>query len=218
MKMYRMGVLASLAVTVFLTVLTGLLTANELKDDDRVATTQEAAAAMSQEAKAATAKLKTISESREAGNLAEIGRLIEAGADVNLRNSLGVTPLFMASRYGHAGVVELLLANKADVNVVRKTDGVTSLMVASQDGHTEVVDLLLANKADVNAARTDGATPLFMASVYGHAEIVKLLLAAGANVHAKASKAGKDHTPLSMAKKRGHTEVVELLNKHGVKR
>ena len=271
MKMYRMGI-GSFGVAVFLTMLTGVLTAGEWTVGDRVVTTREAAVQagtktlttvpagttldvtavngdwvavgvqrdgeeitgwihvkhlapaghaagpMSQQAKAATARLKTISESPEAGDLAEIGRLIEAGADVNLRNRFGTTPLFMASQNGHTGVVKLLLANKADVNAALKTDGRTPLFMASQNGHTWVVKLLLANKADVNVARkTDDVTSLFAASYNGHTEIVKLLLAAGANVHAKVSMAGKDYTALSIAKQGGHTEVVELLKKHGAK-
>jgi ankyrin repeat protein len=36
--------------------------------------------------------------------------LIEHGADPNLGNSLGTAPLATASRYGHGGVVQVLLA------------------------------------------------------------------------------------------------------------
>jgi ankyrin repeat protein len=165
------------------------------------------AARMSEQAKAATARLKTISKFREAGDLAEIGRLIEAGADVNLRNSFGVTPLWMASQGGHTEVVKLLLASKADVNVAY-TDGRTPLWQASLNGHTEVVKLLLANKADVNAVHTDGRTPLWMASQEGHTEVVKLLLANKADVNAKKTTGT---TALWIASQEGHTEVVKLL-------
>ncbi len=160
MKAHRMALGVSSAVAVFLTVLAGLLTANEW----------EAAAPMSEDAKAATAKLKTISESTEAGDLAEIERLIEAGADVNLRNCSGVTPLMMASQNGHTEVVNLLLANNADVNAADKTNGVTALWMASHNGHTKVVKLLLANKAEVNAAHTDGRTPLWLTAHTGRTE------------------------------------------------
>ncbi len=76
--------------------------------------------------------------------------------------------------------IKVLLANKADVNVVRKTDGLTPLFMASQEGYVEGVELLLANNADVNAATIDdGTTPLYMAKQEHHAEVEKLLLAAG---------------------------------------
>ena len=193
MKVYRNGVGGSFVVAVFLTVLTGVLTAAEWYAGDRVVTTREAVVGVGGRELATvptgimlrvkdvngdwvwvdvqrggktitgwihvgnlasiegvTARLKTISESREAGDLAEIGRLLRAGADVNVRNKFGVTPL----------------------------------MGASQEGHSEVV---------------------------------KLLLTAGTDVHAGVSEAGKDYTPLSVAKKAGHTEAVELLKKHGAK-
>jgi len=106
----------------------------------------------------------------------------EYGVDANCSTSetieeepkKGITVLEWAARKGHIEVVELLLANKADVNA-SDTDGFTPLYVAAQNGHTEVVELLLANKADVNACRTSGDKPIDAARRNHHSEIVKLL-------------------------------------------
>ena len=98
--------------------------------ETNVMTNRGSACPISEQVKAATARLKTVTEPGNAGDLAEIGRLLEAGADVNVRNKFGVTPLMMASKEGHAEIVKLLLANKADVNAAH-TDGRTPLMVAS---------------------------------------------------------------------------------------
>ncbi|MCK5644078.1 MAG: ankyrin repeat domain-containing protein, partial [Gammaproteobacteria bacterium] len=153
--------------------------------------------------KAATIELKILSESMTREDIGKIQEAIQAGADVNVRNKYGVTPLMMASQNGHVEVVKLLLAAKANVNAVDKTDGVTPLLIASVKGHTEIVKLLIAAKADVNAVRkTDGVTPLFMASRDGHTEIVKLLLAAAkANVNAADKTDGV--TPLLIASVKG---------------
>ena len=56
-------------------------------------------------------------------------------------------------------LVELLLANGADVNAKNK-QGNTPLVGAVWMDHRDVVELLLANKADVNARDNDGKTPL----------------------------------------------------------
>ena len=160
--------------------------------------------------KAATIKLKILSESMTGKDIAKIQEAIRAGADVNVKNKYGVTPLCIASQNAHAEIVKLLIAAKADVNVADKTDGVTPLYMASQKGHAEIVRLLLAAKADVNVARkTDGVTPLSMASQGGHAEIVKLLIAAKTDVNAARKTDGV--TPLGIALQESHTEIVKLL-------
>ncbi|CAE7610397.1 unnamed protein product [Symbiodinium sp. CCMP2456] len=53
------------------------------------------------------------------------------------------TLLFWASRFGHVGIVTLLLGARADQDTVFGDDGLTALSVAAGDGHVEIVRLLL---------------------------------------------------------------------------
>ena len=55
-----------------------------------------------------TIKLKVLSEDMKASDIDEIRSLIDAGADVNVINEHGTTPLCMASSYDHTEIVELL--------------------------------------------------------------------------------------------------------------
>lgn len=72
------------------------------------------------------------------GHRAVVKVLIDAGADVNTRDTsnrlhLG-TPLFLAARNGHASVVHQLI--KAGANVHLSTsDGLTPLAIAKNYGH-----------------------------------------------------------------------------------
>ena len=68
--------------------------------------------------------------------------LLEAGADVNAKNTYGETALLEAvvSLRSHDFVKALLEAG-ADVNA-KDNDGKTALMLADENGHTEMVELL----------------------------------------------------------------------------
>ena len=75
-----------------------------------------------------------------------IKRHLTAGTYVNAKGMMGVTPLHEAVRYGHKGVVELLIAEGADVNAKLVGDGPhkgkTPLDVANETNRTEIVNLL----------------------------------------------------------------------------
>ena len=54
----------------------------------------------------------------KAGNIEAVKQHLAAGADVNEKNQLGRTSLHAAAYRGHTVVVELLVANDADVNAL----------------------------------------------------------------------------------------------------
>merc|ERR1712224_672395 len=89
----------------------------------------------------------------------------------------GSTPLFIASRYGYAGVARILIQNGADVDhSVAFHKGATSLFCASTFGHTEVVIALIQAGASIDQATDQGEVPLSIASVQGHSGVVKALV------------------------------------------
>jgi ankyrin repeat protein len=64
---------------------------------------------------------------------------------------------------GHEEIVELLIAEGADVNA-RDNYKWTPLNYAAHGGHKEIVELLIAAGADVNARDKDGKTPFDVSS------------------------------------------------------
>jgi ankyrin repeat protein len=108
-----------------------------------------------------------------------------------------------AAQTGPKSVIELLIANGADVNA--KPRGSTPLHYAATSVHTDVAELLLAHKASINAKDSIGRTPLHNAVMNGNKEVAELLLANKADVNARDNYG---LTPLHLA---GHKDVAELL-------
>ena len=103
-------------------------------------------------------------EAASEGNIQAVKQHLAAGTDFELRcTACGLTVLGHAAWGGHKEIVELVIAEGADVNAKRNT-GVTPLHHAARNGHKEVAELLIANGADVNAKIEGGShkgnTPL----------------------------------------------------------
>lgn len=84
-------------------------------------------------------------------------------------------PLEVAAKYGHAGLVRLVLERGANIH---DTDDVhmTALHLAASGGHQEVVAFLLTKGAQAATRDNSGQTPLITASGIGHLGVVRLLL------------------------------------------
>ncbi|HXC30472.1 MAG TPA: ankyrin repeat domain-containing protein [Stellaceae bacterium] len=86
------------------------------------------------------------------GNLQIMAILYKAGADINIRNNVGDSPLDLAAQHDQLEAVKLLLEMKARVNDQDK-NGMTALMFAAKIGDVEMVRYLLDGGA--NASTSD---------------------------------------------------------------
>jgi ankyrin repeat protein len=82
------------------------------------------------------------------GNLEEVERLLDNGANINEKREDGITALMGAAFEGHQDVVSFLLAKGADVhvrddNVYGRSGGATACDLAAQKGHKDIVRLLV---------------------------------------------------------------------------
>ena len=71
--------------------------------------------------------------------------LIEAGADVNIRDEDGSTALMCAAEHGHMEIVKHLLHHPDTDVSVKDNDGLTALAVAMEAGHRDVGVVLYAS-------------------------------------------------------------------------
>ena len=114
------------------------------------------------------------------GNVEEARRRIQAGALVNAKTVLGITPLMKAAVLGHADMVALLLKSGADVNARDLLDN-TPLIAAVVSGKQEVVKMILDAGADLKVhSRKTGGTALELAEKLGRDQIAVMLRQAGA--------------------------------------
>jgi len=117
------------------------------------------------------------------GNAEAVGKLLSAGAALELKGADGETALHLAAWGGNVRCLELLIRGGAGLGS-KDNDDMTPLMHAAWNGRLEAVETLLRAGAKVDAMDTNGATSLMLAAEEGHADVLRILqkAAAGATV------------------------------------
>ena len=133
--------------------------------------------------------------------------LLEHGAEVEVGDRYGTTPLVWAVRGGHLDIVTQLLRAGAKLDTLGMYAW-SAVLLAATGGHEDVMKTLLEHSPNVNIVNQDGATALAMACKEGNLRIVQQLIAAGASVNLQ-DKFGD--TALVVASKAGHAAIVDLL-------
>ncbi len=114
------------------------------------------------------------------GDIAEVQRLLKAGADVHAKSNYGATALSLAAERGDAAILRVLLKAGANANAA-SDEGQTALMVVARTGNLDAAKELLRAGADVNAReRWGGQTALMWAAAAQQPAMLSLLLKHGA--------------------------------------
>ena len=140
--------------------------------------------------------------------------LLEAGADMNLCDTWGRTPLHIAAARGDTEMVKLLLEAGADLNY-RNNKGETAIFSAAEcHSTTETITLLADAGADINAQDNCGRTALSSAVLCRNKNAVKILLDMGCSPDIP----GRDRAPaIADAVVNGSGEIVEMMVNAGAK-
>lgn len=164
--------------------------------------------------------------------------LVDHGADINIADKDGVTPLQHAQARGFKEI-ELILnralardmqmitaAGQGDIETVkqllqhgasvhaRDANGMTALIAAAYRNDLAVTDALIEAGADVNVQDNTQQSAYLIATSDGYLELMKRTLQAGANIHSTDSYNG---TGLIRAADRGHVEIIQELLKTDIK-
>lgn len=160
----------------------------------------------------------------EVNKAAMLRTLLEHGANPNLTDQLGWTPLMVATYYGSTSAVNILLQKGADVNL-KNQGGATALTIAEAHGNSRIADLLIkagGKRSDTQPSLEalgreyterkdeipDAWNELMKATFFGETGKVKSLLKAGSNPNEPLSSETK-LTAFYLALQNGNPELVE---------
>ncbi|HEY0562586.1 MAG TPA: ankyrin repeat domain-containing protein [Methylophilus sp.] len=103
--------------------------------------------------------------------------LLNAGADVNAIDRMGMSPLLLAcgkTSQGYKELAELLINKGANINIQDKL-GYTPLLLSLSGGDVGIAMLLIERGADITAKTRDGENALSLAEKADYPHIVRLL-------------------------------------------
>ena len=152
-----------------------------------------------------------------AGRVAVVDLLLKHNADVDLRNSVGWTPLIAAAynciQLESTGVAGVLVDHGADITA-RAEHGLTSLHVAvSHTCHPEFIDLLISVGVPVDIRETShNMTPLHIAASRAGIENMVQLIKHGADIEARDNYG---RTALYFAAQSVNPDIVKYLISRG---
>lgn len=93
--------------------------------------------------------------------------LLSAGADVDIQNSYGNTPLHIACLNGNVSICMELVAYGANLEAINYR-GQTALHIAAASTHgVDCLTFLLDQNVDINKQSMDGRTALHMTALHG---------------------------------------------------
>ena len=148
---------------------------------------------------------------RHPADLQIVDILLDLGADHNLKNKKGETPLLCAVELNNKDAVESLLFAKADPNA-KNNSGCGPLVKAAGQANKEIMALLIQNGARINEFKD---AMLREASKKGHLDMMQALIERGARLDCGSSSYG--NTPLHKAAHKQQLGAVKLLLNAGAK-
>eukprot|EP00210_Caulerpa_lentillifera_P007981 g7620.t1 len=134
--------------------------------------------------------------------------LIMNGMDIDIQDTNGLTPLYIAS---HKNSIEELIARGASIDL-RERHGASPLHVVAKKNYIEVAKELINNGANVDLKKDGGLTPLHIAVQHNSINVAKLLINKGANMDLQ-NKDGM--SPLHIAASNGRVNLIKILLKQG---
>ncbi len=116
----------------------------------------------------------------QSNNADECLKLIKEGANLNVRNQDGLTPLMVASNLGFDAIASYLIegnvdGNAAEINAVTDETKMTALHFAAEKGHLYITQILVDFGADISLENSRGRTAYQLSRINRHSEVAAYL-------------------------------------------
>jgi ankyrin repeat protein len=115
--------------------------------------------------------------------MAAVRLFLDMGANVDLQDNFGRTPLREAVERGHSNVVLLLREHGASLGISRDA-AASTLCSLAKEGDKDTLERWIQAGIDVDAKDYDSRTALHIAVACGKPEITDMLISNGANQEA----------------------------------
>lgn len=146
------------------------------------------------------------------GDIEEVKRIVEEGADITLRSKDGRNMLHWSARGGNLELVEFFIEKGVD-HKFKDNKGNLPVVHAIRCNHTEIAKLLLDKMKNYRWTNANGQSLVMEAAFAGNDEILKVLLDKGAPINLKDNK---HRSAFWYAKKKKHKSTMALLIKNGL--
>jgi uncharacterized protein len=114
-------------------------------------------------------------QATQRGDREAVLKLLQQGADINVRDAQGRTPVMIATYQHNTDMVRTLLQAGAGVNI-RDNNKENPLLHAAAQGWLDILRLAIEAHADTRLTNRFGGISIIPASERGHVEIVRELL------------------------------------------
>jgi ankyrin repeat protein len=132
--------------------------------------------------------------------------LLRAGANKEVKDPNGWTPLYTAAYWGRMQCVSILLEHDVNVNNTNK-NGDTALHFSVLENNIPLTEELIWARADLSKRTKAGYTPMHLAILLGYYDMVVLLHNMGADINESHGAT----TSLAIAKLSMHHKIVKFL-------
>lgn len=140
-----------------------------------------------------------------------VEKLVSAGANADIADHQGITPLSTTVFMNHPQIFGYLLDRGASTRLSVKATGDNLLMVIAASGNLKLARRIIGKlgKPEINRRNRQGNTALMQAIIENHPTMVDLLLSHGANPDLRNRKR---ENARDLAEQQSRTEIVALID------